>query len=161
MVVECSGTGEFLRSFLSEGATTIPARLLTDLVGIELHAALDQMTAHTLGEADETLGQQVLVIAVDVGYGQLEWKLRNDSRVVVREKTNIRNLAPASLPFMPELATIDASFISLKLILPKVRSLLAGNTFRSLVELVAAVDTAPPAVLAEPTVLYGQIAFLG
>jgi len=67
------------------------------------------------------------VIAVDVGYGQLDWKLRNDARVVVLEKTNIRYLAPASLPFVPELATIDASFISLKLILPKVRSLLAVN----------------------------------
>jgi 23S rRNA (cytidine1920-2'-O)/16S rRNA (cytidine1409-2'-O)-methyltransferase len=65
------------------------------------------------------------VIAVDVGYGQLDWKLRNDPRVVVLEKTNIRYLEPASLPFVPELATIDASFISLKLILPKVRSLIA------------------------------------
>ena len=67
------------------------------------------------------------VIAVDVGYGQLDWKLRNDPRVVVLEKTNIRYLEPASLPFVPELATIDASFISLKLILPKVRSLISAE----------------------------------
>jgi len=64
------------------------------------------------------------VIAVDVGYGQLDWKLRNDPRVFVLEKTNVRFLDGASLPFIPELATIDASFISLKLILPKVHSLL-------------------------------------
>ena len=67
------------------------------------------------------------VIAVDVGYGQLDWKLRNDPRVLVLEKTNIRHLDPTRLPFVPELATIDASFISLKLILPKVRLLIATN----------------------------------
>lgn len=67
------------------------------------------------------------VIAVDVGYGQLDWKLRKDPRVTVLEKTNIRHLDSARLPFVPELATIDASFISLKLILPKVRSLMAPD----------------------------------
>jgi 23S rRNA (cytidine1920-2'-O)/16S rRNA (cytidine1409-2'-O)-methyltransferase len=64
------------------------------------------------------------VVAVDVGYGQLDWKLRNDPRVVVLEKTNIRYLKADRLPESPELATIDASFISLRLILPSVRSLL-------------------------------------
>ena len=64
------------------------------------------------------------VLAVDVGYGQLDWKLRNDPRVIVFEKTNIRHLAPESLPCSAELATIDASFISLRLILPKVHELL-------------------------------------
>jgi 23S rRNA (cytidine1920-2'-O)/16S rRNA (cytidine1409-2'-O)-methyltransferase len=65
------------------------------------------------------------VFAVDVGYGQLDWKLRNDPRVVVLEKRNIRFLEPAELPQPPQLATIDASFISLRLVLPKVRDLLA------------------------------------
>jgi 23S rRNA (cytidine1920-2'-O)/16S rRNA (cytidine1409-2'-O)-methyltransferase len=64
------------------------------------------------------------VIAVDVGYGQLDWRLRNDPRVMLFEKTNIRYLDRASLPAIPELATIDASFISLKLILPCVKKLL-------------------------------------
>ena len=67
------------------------------------------------------------VYAVDTGYGTLDWKLRNDPRVVVLEKTNIRYLEPARLPFIPALATIDASFISLKLILPKVHSLVASE----------------------------------
>ncbi len=64
------------------------------------------------------------VYAVDVGYGQLDWTLRNDSRVVVFEKTNIRYLAPSELPGAPELATIDVSFISLRLVLPVVHGLL-------------------------------------
>ncbi|MGH7769163.1 MAG: TlyA family RNA methyltransferase [Candidatus Binatia bacterium] len=65
------------------------------------------------------------VYAVDVGYGQLDWKLRNDPRVLVREKTNIRNLEPGELAEPADFATIDASFISLRLVLPSVRNLLA------------------------------------
>ena len=65
------------------------------------------------------------VVAVDVGYGQLDWKLRNDPRVVVLEKKNIRFLEPEELPRIPQLATIDVSFISLRLVLPKVRDLIA------------------------------------
>ncbi len=65
------------------------------------------------------------VYAVDVGYGQLDWKLRNDPRVVVMEKKNIRYLQPEELPERPGLAVVDVSFISLRLVLPKVRDLLA------------------------------------
>jgi 23S rRNA (cytidine1920-2'-O)/16S rRNA (cytidine1409-2'-O)-methyltransferase len=64
------------------------------------------------------------VYAVDVGYGQLDWQLRNDPRVVVFEKTNIRYLDVGVLPSAVELATIDVSFISLKLVLPAVKALL-------------------------------------
>lgn len=53
------------------------------------------------------------VIALDVGYGQLAWKLRNDERVEVLERFNARELGEAELPFTPALVTIDASFISL------------------------------------------------
>lgn len=60
------------------------------------------------------------VYAVDVGYGQLAWKLRQDDRVVNLEKTNIRYLDPASLDGIPDMAVIDASFISLDKILPHV-----------------------------------------
>jgi 23S rRNA (cytidine1920-2'-O)/16S rRNA (cytidine1409-2'-O)-methyltransferase len=67
------------------------------------------------------------VFAVDVGYGQLDWKLRNDPRVVVFEKTNIRYLERSALPGEADLATIDASFISLKLILPRVKALLPAR----------------------------------
>ena len=58
------------------------------------------------------------VYAIDVGYGQLAWKLRQDSRVVVMERTNARNLKPGDLNEPLDLAVIDASFISLKTLLP-------------------------------------------
>ena len=64
------------------------------------------------------------VYAVDVGYGQLDWKLRNDPRVVVLEKRNIRYLEGEVLSDPPQIATIDVSFISLRLVLPKVQKLL-------------------------------------
>lgn len=67
------------------------------------------------------------VYAVDVGYGQLDWKLRNDPRVVVLEKRNIRYLEAQELSQPPQLATIDVSFISLRLVLPKVKGLLTPN----------------------------------
>lgn len=67
------------------------------------------------------------VFAVDVGYGQLDWKLRTDPRVAVFEKTNIRYLDRSSLPGDAGLATIDASFISLKLVLPSVKALLTAR----------------------------------
>jgi 23S rRNA (cytidine1920-2'-O)/16S rRNA (cytidine1409-2'-O)-methyltransferase len=58
------------------------------------------------------------VYAIDVGYGQLAWKLRQDQRVVVRERTNARNLQPGDFDAPLDLAVIDASFISLKTLLP-------------------------------------------
>lgn len=60
----------------------------------------------------------VLVYAIDVGYGELHWKLRNDARVVVMERTNARHVD--QLPQLVNLVTIDASFISLRTILPVV-----------------------------------------
>ena len=64
------------------------------------------------------------VYAVDVGYGQLDWKIRNDSRVHVFERTNIRRLTPADIGAKPSLAVMDLSFISLKIVLPAVFELL-------------------------------------
>ncbi len=60
------------------------------------------------------------IYAIDVGYGQLDWRLRNDPRVAVMERTNIRHLAPGALPERPDLAVIDVSFISLKIVVPSV-----------------------------------------
>jgi 23S rRNA (cytidine1920-2'-O)/16S rRNA (cytidine1409-2'-O)-methyltransferase len=75
------------------------------------------------------------VYAVDVGYGQLAWKLRGDPRVVSLERTNIRHLRADQLPERPDLATIDASFISLRLVLPAVQRLLGpGRTIVALVK---------------------------
>ncbi len=65
------------------------------------------------------------VYAVDVGYGQLAWSLRNDSRVVNLERTNIRNLSSEALDIQPDMAVIDASFISLEKVLPPTMALLS------------------------------------
>lgn len=65
------------------------------------------------------------VYAVDVGYGQLHWKLRNDPRVVSLERTNVRHLTPGDLGESPTLCVIDASFISLSKVLPATLPLLA------------------------------------
>ncbi len=66
------------------------------------------------------------VYAIDVGYGQLAWKLRQDPRVVVMERTNARNLKPGDLDAHLDLAVIDASFISLKTLLPPLPIFFSG-----------------------------------
>jgi 23S rRNA (cytidine1920-2'-O)/16S rRNA (cytidine1409-2'-O)-methyltransferase len=58
------------------------------------------------------------VVAVDVGYGQLAWSLRNDSRVTVLERTNVRSLTPEQIGGPVDLTVADLSFISLRLVLP-------------------------------------------
>ena len=66
-----------------------------------------------------------MVVAIDVGYGQLDWKLRQDPRVLVVERTNFRYFDPSLLPFpKADIIVIDVSFISLKLILPVAQRLL-------------------------------------
>jgi 23S rRNA (cytidine1920-2'-O)/16S rRNA (cytidine1409-2'-O)-methyltransferase len=65
------------------------------------------------------------VLALDVGRGQLDWRLRNDSRVTVMEGVNARRLAPADLPGPFDLVTVDVSFISLRLVLPALLPFLA------------------------------------
>lgn len=68
-----------------------------------------------------------LVYSIDVGYGQLAWSLRTDSRVVNMERTNFRYVEKEQFNPLPEIAVIDASFISLKLLLPKVKEILAAG----------------------------------
>jgi 23S rRNA (cytidine1920-2'-O)/16S rRNA (cytidine1409-2'-O)-methyltransferase len=87
----------------------------------------------TGGFVDRLLqGGAMRVIAVDVGYGQLDWKLREDPRVTVLERTNARQLTPERLPFEPSFVTADLSFISLTVALgPVLECLRAG--FRGLV----------------------------
>ena len=75
------------------------------------------------------------VIAVDVGYGQLAWRLRQEPRVTVIERTNARHLAPERLPALAALATVDVSFISLAKVLPAVASCVeAGGSLVTLVK---------------------------
>ena len=64
------------------------------------------------------------VFAIDVGYGELNWKIRNDPRVVVMERTNIRYVTPEDLGEKLDLSVIDVSFISLRIVLPAIKNLL-------------------------------------
>src|SRR6185369_7415138 len=112
------------RKYVGRGALKLESALDYFHVDLQGKTALD-IGASTGGFTDCMLQRRAeRVFAVDVGYGQLDWKLRNDPRVVVLEKTNIRYLNRSALPDDVELATIDASFISLKLILPCVKALL-------------------------------------
>ena len=67
------------------------------------------------------------VFAIDVGYGQLDWKLRNDSRVINMEKVNVRYLDTGTIPDIIDFISIDVSFISLKLVFPVASSLLSDD----------------------------------
>ncbi len=64
------------------------------------------------------------VFAIDVGYGQLDWKIRSDPRVVVMERTNIRYVTPEDIGEPLDLSVVDVSFISLKIVLPAIKNLL-------------------------------------
>lgn len=64
------------------------------------------------------------VFAIDVGYGQLDWKIRSDPRVVVMERTNIRYVTPSDLGELLDLSVVDVSFIGLDIVLPAIKALL-------------------------------------
>jgi 23S rRNA (cytidine1920-2'-O)/16S rRNA (cytidine1409-2'-O)-methyltransferase len=104
--------------FVSRGGHKLEhalAHFQLDVAGL---TALD-LGASTGGFTDCLLQRGVeKVFAVDVGQGQLAWKLRQDSRVIVMEKTNARHLKPEQFPAPADLAVVDCSFISLKKILP-------------------------------------------
>jgi len=107
--------------FVSRGGEKLEAALaafgLTDLSGL----VCADVGASTGGFTDCLLQHGAArVFAVDVGYGELHWKLRNDPRVSVMERTNARNVAGFPEPL--DLVTVDASFISLRILLPVVRS---------------------------------------
>ena len=77
----------------------------------------------------------VKVYSIDVGHGQLDWKLRNDPRVVCMERFNARELSPEDLPQVPDFASIDVSFISLRLILGPVWNVLSeGGSVAALIK---------------------------
>ena len=110
--------------YVSRGGFKLEKALSEFAVQVRNHTALD-VGASSGGFTDCLLAHGAAqVFAVDVGYGQLDWKLRNDPRVRVFEKTNIRYFELKRLPRAADLATIDVSFISLKLVLPQVKSLL-------------------------------------
>ena len=104
--------------YVSRGALKLEEALKTLEIDIAHDVCLD-IGASTGGFTDCLLRHGAdKVYAVDVGYGQLAWSLRNDERVVVLERTNIRYLTEEQVPEKVDLVTIDTSFISLKLVVP-------------------------------------------
>lgn len=116
--------------YVSRGGVKLEHALQTFGVGIADRVALD-IGASTGGFTDVLLRHGALrVVALDVGHGQLDWRLRNDPRVIVLERVNARTLTPHQLP--PEtrhfdVVTIDVSFISLRQVLPAVPPLLSPS----------------------------------
>lgn len=105
--------------FVSRGATKLSGALDFFKIDAREKTALD-IGASTGGFTDCLLQRGAAkVFAVDVGRGQLAWKIRNDPRVVVLEKVNARFLSREEIPQLVELCVIDVSFISLTLILPR------------------------------------------
>jgi 23S rRNA (cytidine1920-2'-O)/16S rRNA (cytidine1409-2'-O)-methyltransferase len=113
--------------YASRGGYKLAASIDHFQVEVAGRRALD-VGASTGGFTDVLLQRGAAsVIALDVGYGQLAEKLRRDARVIVMDRTNIRNVTVRDLPYAPELVVIDASFISLRLVLPAVIALAAPD----------------------------------
>jgi 23S rRNA (cytidine1920-2'-O)/16S rRNA (cytidine1409-2'-O)-methyltransferase len=113
--------------YASRGAYKLIAAL--DAFAIEVVGchALD-VGASTGGFTDVLLKRGAAhVIALDVGYGQIAEHLRTDPRVTVLDRTNVRRVEPRGLPYLPDLVTIDTSFISLRIVIPAVLALVAAK----------------------------------
>lgn len=113
-----------------------PAKRFVSRGGEKLDRALDRLDVRVTGrrwlDAGASTGgftdcllrrEAVAVVAVDVGYGQFDWKLRNDERVTLLERTNVRELRPDGLPWPPDGVVADLSFISLRLVVPALADL--------------------------------------
>ena len=106
------------RRFVSRGGDKLEGALTR--LGVEVEGRLWLDAGASTGGFTDCLLQRgaTAVIAVDVGYGQLDWRLRNDERVIVMERVNVRELQPDQLPWVPDGVVADLSFISLRTVLP-------------------------------------------
>lgn len=111
--------------YVSRGGVKLANALRESGLAVEGRRALD-VGASTGGFTDCLLAHgAAAVVALDVAYGQLDWRLRSDPRVHVIERVNARALRPETLPYRPDLAVVDVSFISLAKVLPAVIGCLA------------------------------------
>jgi 23S rRNA (cytidine1920-2'-O)/16S rRNA (cytidine1409-2'-O)-methyltransferase len=116
-----------VQKYVGRGALKLEGALDRFNIDVKGITALD-IGASTGGFTDCILQRGARkVYAVDVGYGQLDWKLRNDSRVIVLEKINARFLSREHIPELVDLCMIDVSFISLTLILPNAFELITAT----------------------------------
>jgi 23S rRNA (cytidine1920-2'-O)/16S rRNA (cytidine1409-2'-O)-methyltransferase len=114
--------------YVSRGGLKLEAALREFKITVTGRTAID-VGASTGGFTDCLLQHGCRkVYAVDVGYGQLAWKLRQDPRVISIERTNIREINPALIPEPIDIAVIDASFISLEKVIPPVLPFLAHDS---------------------------------
>ena len=117
-----------------------PSRQFVSRGGLKLASALDHFGLDATGNVAMDIGASTggftdcllqrgatKVYAIDVGYGQIAWKLRNDARVIVYERLNARFLSQADVPELVHICVIDVSFISLTLILPNAIDLVTAN----------------------------------
>jgi 23S rRNA (cytidine1920-2'-O)/16S rRNA (cytidine1409-2'-O)-methyltransferase len=143
------------RRFVSRAGEKLEAALTGFGIDVAGRRALDA-GASTGGFTECLLSRGAAhVVAVDVGYGQLDFRLREDPRVTVLERTNVRDLGPGDLPYLPEVITADLSFISLRVALPAlVRSSATEATFVLLVkpQFEAGRGQAPGGVVRDPAV---------
>lgn len=111
--------------YVSRGGLKLEAAVTHFAIPLDNKIAMD-VGASTGGFTDCLLQRGVRkVYCVDVGYGQLAWKLRQDPRVVLLERTNIRHLERQNIPDAVDIATVDVSFISLEKVLPRILEFLA------------------------------------
>ncbi|MEF9933777.1 MAG: TlyA family RNA methyltransferase [Clostridium sp.] len=113
--------------YVSRGGLKLAKAMKSFGISLEGRVCMD-VGASTGGFTDCMLqNHAVKVYAVDVGYGQMAWVLRTDERVVCMERTNIRYVTPENLDEQLDFASIDVSFISLKLVLPVLKTLLTDK----------------------------------
>ena len=113
--------------YVGRGGIKLAHALDTFAIGVTGRDALD-IGASTGGFTDVLLQRGAArVVALDVGHGQMDWRLRNDPRVLVIEHFNARRLQPRDLPGPMDIVTVDVSFISLRQILPVVPPLLRAG----------------------------------
>lgn len=122
--------------YVSRGALKLQKGLDAFAIAVQDAVALD-IGASTGGFTDLLLRRGARrVYAIDVGYGQLAWSLRQDPRVVVLERENVREMDLAKVPEPCDLAVIDVSFISLTLVLPRIIELLRPPAGKPIIALV-------------------------
>ncbi len=115
---------ENINPFVSRGGLKLAKAVSEFSISLENKVCLD-IGASTGGFTDCMLKNGASkVVAIDVGYGQLAWELRNDSRVICMERTNVRYVKPDDIGFLSDFASIDVSFISLTKVMPAVLELL-------------------------------------
>ena len=110
-----------IKEFVSRGGLKLEKAMKTFPITLDGCVCMDIGASHG-GFTDCMLQNGAIkVYAIDVGYGQLAWKLRSDERVVNMERTNFRNVTESEIPDPIDFASVDVSFISLKIILPVMR----------------------------------------